>query len=223
MTVLDSASQQRRARRVLLLIAGIPIAMMLAATMLWWMVEAGYVDAESRLGAANHGDLVTPPRSVSEMTFRHEGVAALLWSDLPAKWRLMVVQRGATCDDVCAQQLYQTRQIHLALGKEFNRVGRVLLGAVSPEAVHLVSGDHAQSAREAPLLLSEWLAREHQGLIPLTLPASTLDALLPESISVPTQWYIVDPAGWIMMSVSDALSYKDVISDLRFLLKHSGA
>ena len=35
---VDSALQQKRARRVLLLIAGIPVAMMLAATVLWWVV-----------------------------------------------------------------------------------------------------------------------------------------------------------------------------------------
>jgi hypothetical protein len=45
---------------------------------------------------------------------------------------------------------------------------------------------------------------------------------VPEVLVAPTQWYVVDPAGWIMMRVSDDLYYKDVISDLRFLLKHSG-
>ena len=46
--------------------------------------------------------------------------------------------------------------------------------------------------------------------------------LAPEVQESPAQWYVVDPAGWIMMRVSDELYYKDVISDLRFLLKHSG-
>ena len=45
---------------------------------------------------------------------------------------------------------------------------------------------------------------------------------MPETIHQPWQWYVVDPAGWVMMRVADDLHYKDVISDLRFLLKHSG-
>ena len=56
----------------------------------------------------------------------------------------------------------------------------------------------------------------------LTVPSDRWIALTPEVLASPAQWYVVDPAGWIMMRVSDDLYYKDVISDLRFLLKHSG-
>jgi hypothetical protein len=216
----DSALQQRHARRVLLLIAGIPVVMMLAATALWWTVEAGYLNVVDRFGTANHGALVTPPRSVSEIVFRHEGAAEVLWGDLPVKWRVVMVQRGNTCDTVCQNQLYQTRQIHAALGKDFNRIGRVLLGDAPLGGVVLADSDPAQSEQR---MLAGWLAREHQGLTSLTLPAAILDELVPEASASPTQWYVVDPAGWIMMRMSDDLHYKDVISDLRFLLKHSGA
>lgn len=219
----DPVLQQKRARRILLLITGIPVAMMLAATALWWIVEAGYVNVVDRFGTANHGDLITPPRSVSEIVFRHEGVAEVLWRDLPVKWRLLVVQRGETCDIVCQQQLYQTRQIHLALGKDFNRVDRVLWSDTAPDGVLLVRDELSQGDGAKPLSLAAWLAREHQGLTPLTLPPSMLEALVPEASLSPAQWYVVDPAGWIMMRMSDELHYKDVISDLRFLLKHSGA
>ena len=56
----------------------------------------------------------------------------------------------------------------------------------------------------------------------LTVSSDRLSTLTPEVLVSPAQWYVVDPAGWIMMRVSDDLYYKDVISDLRFLLKHSG-
>ena len=117
MATLTPRAQQRRARTVLLLIAGIPVAMMLAATALWWAVDSGHVDVLDSVGTANHGTLITPPRSLSGTLFQHEGVAETLWQDLPVKWRFMVVQRGNDCGDICQQQLYQTRQIHLALGK----------------------------------------------------------------------------------------------------------
>ena len=60
---------QRQARRVLLLIAGIPVGMMLAATALWWAVQQGYVDILGSVGTANHGALVDPPRSLSDVVF----------------------------------------------------------------------------------------------------------------------------------------------------------
>ena len=219
MTEQATGLSQRQARRMLLLIAGIPVGMMLAATALWWAVQQGYVDILGSIGTANHGELVDPPRSLSDVVFQHEGVAETLWADLPTKWRLVVVQRGDLCDETCQQQLYQTRQIHLALGKEFNRVGRVLLGDVAAASV-LISPVTAQN--DEPQRLMPWLEREHLGLTPLTLASSRLDTLLPETIDQPGQWYVVDPAGWIMMRVADDLHYKDVISDLRFLLKHSG-
>ena len=219
MTDTAMPSQRRRARLVLILIAGIPLSMMLGATALWWAVEQGHVDVLGSVGTANHGKLIDPPRSVTDVVFQHEGVAETLWQDLPAKWRLLVVQRGENCDAICQQQLYQTRQIHLALGKDFNRVGRVVLSDTAPTAVTLTP-EAGQGV--AGVSLSEWLAQEHVGMTALTVSSERLSTLVPEVLASPAQWYVVDPAGWIMMRVSDDLYYKDVISDLRFLLKHSG-
>ena len=212
-------SQRRRARLVLILIAGIPLSMMLGATALWWAVEQGHVDVVSSVGTANHGELLDPPRSMSDVVFQHEGVAKTLWQDLPVKWQLLVVQRGDTCDEICQQQFYQTRQIHLALGKDFNRVGRVVLSDTAPKAVTITA---EQEQAGSAVSLSDWLAREHVGMTALTVASERLSALAPEVLASPAQWYVVDPAGWMMMRVSDDLYYKDVISDLRFLLKHSG-
>ena len=211
--------QRRRARLVLILIAGIPLSMVLGATALWWAVEQGHVDVLGSVGTANHGELIDPPRSVSDVVFQHEGVAETLWQDLPVKWRLLVVQHGEVCDAICQQQLYQTRQIHLALGKNFNRVGRVVLSNTAPKAVTVIP-EAAQGSSTASL--SDWLAQEHVGVTALTVSLDRLSTLTPEVLESPAQWYVVDPAGWIMMRVSDDLYYKDVISDLRFLLKHSG-
>lgn len=212
-------AEQRRARLILVVIAGIPFSMMLAATALWWAVEEGHVDIVGNVGTANHGELINPPRNVAGTVFQHEGGADTVWKDLPAKWRLLVVLRGDVCDNVCQTQLYQTRQIHVALGKEFNRVGRVVLGDVKTGSV-AVSESDAESQTQSGLL--DWLEEQHVGVISLTLSSAELAALVPEAVDQPRQWYVVDPAGWIMMRISDDLYYKDVISDLRFLLKHSG-
>jgi len=83
-----------------------------------------------------------------------------------------------------------------------------------------VVGSDAESQTQSGLL--DWLAQQHVGVTSLTLSPADLAALLPDAVDQPRQWYVVDPAGWIMMRISDDLYYKDVISDLRFLLKHSG-
>ncbi len=165
MTDIVMPSQRRRGRLVLILIAGIPLSMMLGATVLWWAVDRGHVDILGSVGTANHGELIDPPRSVSDVVFQHEGVAETLWQDLPAKWRLLVVQRGENCDVICQQQLYKTRQIHLALGKDFNRVGRIMLSDTAPKAV-TVTPEAAQGGARASL--SDWLSQEHAGMTALT-------------------------------------------------------
>ena len=67
------------------------------------------------------------------------------------------------------------------------------------------------------------IAAEHAGVTALTLPAAELEQLMPTTLVPGGHWYVVDPAGWIMMRVANDLYYKDVISDLRFLLKNSGS
>jgi hypothetical protein len=47
-------------------------------------------------------------------------------------------------------------------------------------------------------------------------------AVLPEGQSEPSAWYLVDPSGWVMMRYTTDVNYKDVIGDIKFLLKNSG-
>ena len=47
------------------------------------------------------------------------------------------------------------------------------------------------------------------------------NTLFPEQLAAEDTWYLVDPSGWVMMSYKHEISYKDVISDLKFLLKNS--
>ena len=54
-------------RIVLLLIAGIPLTMILAASWLWYFVANGDLDLVAALGTANNGELVTPPRDLQQL------------------------------------------------------------------------------------------------------------------------------------------------------------
>ena len=90
MTGAAVSAEQRRARWILILIAGIPLSMVLAATALWWAVEEGHVDIVGSVGTANHGELINPPRNVTEVVFQHEGGADTMWQD-PVLGRLAAV------------------------------------------------------------------------------------------------------------------------------------
>lgn len=213
---------------VILMVAGLPITLLLAATWLWYFVVNGDLDLIGALGTANNGDLVQPPRQLENTAFTSDAGAEVRWRDLETQWTLLVPVVGSHCDLACSERLYFTRQIHIALGREFNRVRRVM---VLDEPLATVRVDSQPEATEAgntadPVILNESLVeyaqREHRGLRILETASDNITALFSEINQDPNQWYLVDSSGWVMMRYSDSIDYKSVLKDLKFLLKNSG-
>ncbi len=207
-------------RLVLLLIAGIPVTMILAATWLWLFVARGDLDIVGLLGTANRGELVQPPRPLAEVTLRDRAGVALPFEQLEPRWTLLV-PGGATCGEDCEQLLYLTRQIHVAIGKDFNRLRRAHAGTADPGRTRLAV-DALSDDSPVPESFGALLEGEHRGLLALHLQAADFDRLFPEWRADRSTWYLVDPRGWVMMAYNSEIPYKDVISDLKFLLKNSG-
>jgi cytochrome oxidase Cu insertion factor (SCO1/SenC/PrrC family) len=191
-------------RRLLLLIGGIPVVMILAATWLWYYVMSGKLDLVDVLGTANQGTLIDPPRQLSELPLRAQQGAAEIADAEQSVWTILVPVYGA-CDEQCTQLLYYTRQIHTAMGKYGPRIQRVML--------------REEGAPE----LDETLLQEHPKLKVLyTSTAGFSDVFA--GISAPDEepgYYVVDPAGWMMMYYDRDADGKDIMADLKFLLKNS--
>ena len=210
----------RNNRLVVMMITGIPLTMILAATWLWYYVVQGDLDLVGALGTANRGTLVQPPRQVDEIGLSEVSGAPIAYADLPRKWTMVVPNNGAECAASCEQLLYLTRQIHIAMGKEFGRIGRLYLSEQPVQATELAV-DALGDGHPAPESFQALLETEHRGLKALTMATGGYDSLFVEQREDPSTWYLVDPAGWVMMSYNSAITYKDVISDLKFLLKNS--
>lgn len=218
MTEADRANSNRL---VLLLIAGVPLTVILLATWLWYFVVRGDLDLVAILGTANRGELVQPPRLLAETPLREQSGAALDYGSLEPRWTMLLPGAAGDCDAVCEHTLYVTRQIHVALGKEFNRVRRIYVSQTPVAGVRMAE-ETLSDGRAAPPDLAAYLAQEQRGLQALVVDRADFDRLFPEYLGDPSTWYLVDPAGWIMMSYNAEIPYKDVISDLKFLLKNSG-
>ncbi|PLW84383.1 hypothetical protein CWI75_03320 [Kineobactrum sediminis] len=208
-------------RRTLLLIAGIPVTIILAASWLWWFVVQGNLDIVEVLGTANKGELVTPPRSLAEAETVLPSGNPLPWVNSDRQWTLLVANAGASCGAQCEHNLYLTRQIHTAMGKYFPRLRRFYIGdhAAAQTGLDVAS---LSDSNPVPANLERLLERDHPGLTVLEVAPAEYRALFPETTSAADTWYLADPAGWIMMSYNAGDNYKDVISDLKFLLKNSG-
>tara|TARA_R110000823_G_scaffold125385_2_gene252000 strand:+ start:5342 stop:5995 length:654 start_codon:yes stop_codon:yes gene_type:complete len=215
-------NSQNNNRMVLLLIAGIPLIMILAATWLWYFVVRGDLDLVAALGTANSGELVQPPRQIDAETLMTQSAVPYSYAEhTPARWT-MLIPGGPTCATFCERNLYLTRQIHLGMGKDFNRLRRMYVSETPLAGAELAVVSLSDEAA-VPDSLSELLDTEHRGTQVVRIEPGAAERLFPEWIADPDTWYLVDPRGWIMMSYDAEVSYKDVISDLKFLLKNSSS
>ncbi|RLA48281.1 MAG: hypothetical protein DRR04_08275 [Gammaproteobacteria bacterium] len=217
---MEKMNQINKNRMVLLLIAGIPVTVILVASWMWYFVVNGDLDLVGLLGTANRGALVQPPRQLDEHELRDANGLSVKYADLEPRWTMLVPGKGALCNEICEHSLYLTRQIHVAMGEGFNRLQRMYISDSSVENTEL-QVQELSDHRPAPSGFAQYLASEHPGLKALKIDSGDYGPLLAEHGEDPSTWYLVDPQGWIMMSYNGEVSYKDAISDIKFLLKNS--
>jgi hypothetical protein len=214
---VTETSNQGGGRAILLLIAGLPVTMILASTWLWYFVERGDVDIIGALGTANSGELLAEPINIRELEFEAADGSTVGLSSIEPKWTMLLVNDGATCDAACNELLYVTRQIRIAIGRDYQRTQRLLIVDTPIDLIQ--SNDDTEGPSDDTMPLMPQLERDH---VDLNVWRREDQAVLPEGQSEPSAWYLVDPSGWVMMRYTTDVNYKDVIGDIKFLLKNSG-
>lgn len=148
----------------------------------------------------NNSSLVEPELTVQDWQLALEPVG------YGAPWRLLVTAPGE-CTDACLALVHEARQIDVATGREADRVEHVLaIGEpASDELMRRLSNDYPQ-LRQLPLA----------------------QAAYQDSLSVhPDLWqqgpqlWVVDPLGRVVLHRDPANPGKNLLDDLRHLLKVS--
>ena len=236
---MTQQTDQRGGRAILLLIAGLPVTMILAATWLWYFVERGDIDIVGALGTANSGEILSNPVNIRSRSFTASDGSETSLDALEPKWTFMVVNSGETCDATCSELLYLTRQIRIAIGRDFHRIQRVMMVDVPADTIRIQANTDSEGVQErieggaiaeaidnastiaavgeTPLL--EAIESEHPDV---SVWQAGPEPVVPERHVADSAWYLVDPSGWVMMRYASEVNYKDVIGDLKFLLKNSG-
>jgi len=184
----------RRGRRTLLLLAAIFLVPVAVAFALY------YGKLWKPTGSSSKGELITPARPLDVSGLRNPDGSPASAEALQGKWTLLYIGDGA-CDDACRTALVFGRQTRLALNNEMTRVQRVFLA----------TGNCCANG---------YFTQEQAGLV--ALDASGAQKLLAQFPgSQDHSLYIVDPLGNLMMRHDATHTSKDLLTDLKKLLKLS--
>jgi cytochrome oxidase Cu insertion factor (SCO1/SenC/PrrC family) len=153
-------------------------------------------------GRVNAGELIEPARPLPPLALPLLGAGNTSPDFLKGKWTLLYVEPAA-CGQACRKDLYNMRQVRLALDRDMNRVQRVLIADVD-----------CCDAKE--------LREQHPDLVAIRASAADapLRALLPHRDDAP-HFYLIDPLGNLMMCYSADANAKGMLEDLKRLLQLS--
>jgi len=156
---------------------------------------------------ASLGELVTPPRLLSEFTQLKTDDSVVL---MPLFWkeRWSIVYVAAECPKLCLDKLHDMRQLHVSLYKDMPRVQRVLITTL--QDVSLIKQDY-------PDLII--INQPNSDVLSLSKQFQLKD----EDVMTSHNLYLVDPLGHLMMSYQSPVPLADVRKDLIRLLRYSWA
>jgi len=157
-----------------------------------------------QLGTKNNGVLITPARPLDALSISvtgHPGDKSLL----EGKWTWTTFIEGS-CDPACAEQLYKSRQVRLALGKDMDKGQRLLVQIGTPAALD------SRLLEAHPDLI---IARTEQDAAWLT--QFHLDGNSVETDNI----YLVDPLGNLMMYYPPGIEGPKILKDIQRLVRVS--
>lgn len=140
----------------------------------------------------NHGQLIKPSLLLDKLKLNP--------APLSGKWLLLLIQSGP-CDQTCQHNLFYMRQIQQALGKNYDRLQRVIILVdhdADPELLAMIKDPFAGT------LLTQINSQQLKNVIP-----------------TPQTWYLADPLGNIMMSYASNAKPDDILADLEYLMRAS--
>lgn len=193
--------QVARGRRIALALLG---GSLLPVVLAYW----AFYTHDPKGATSNLGTLLDPPLQLESLDPAPIGNPGYPFSldGRPGRWLLLAVL-PPRCDSACEQRLHWARQTHVALGKQADRVARVLM----------VDPGHVNQAELSRLLEAD------PHLYPLQAGSSARLQRLVEAVGSGAQKYVylVDPNGNLLMYYDPDSPDKALLLDLKHLLKIS--
>lgn len=193
----SNVESRDRGRRIMLVVAALFIGPVLAAAAIHFLSDGWRPE-----GRTNHGELLSPVIQLPQ-----PAPSGLLMGEMPGGdeagllrgtwWFVHLAPEG--CHAACAEALYRSRQIWLALGRRNAAVRRLLITDGLPPRPEEFQAAHPD------------------------LRVLGSDAALSEQLSsapvAAAELFLVDPAGQLVLVYPEGYEGKGVIEDIKKLLK----
>ena len=185
-----------------LVLIGLILIFFLPIALSWYLVF--FSDYKNKMTSIENGILVEPVIPVGEIeSAKLEDNSEI--ETISGRWTLVFFV-DKKCDDKCNKKLYQVRQIRLALGKNVDKVDRLLI---------------SNNVLDWSSLSQDYLGQK-------VLDNSMKDfARVKKSFNSiaqfnDTSFYLIDPYGFIMMQYKDDIEPKGIIRDIERLIRNAG-
>lgn len=208
MVVEEQSNSTETNQRILMIIIGMPLFLIVLSYTLIYLVEGKEFDVVNWLGSKTFGTLIQPLKPVAELDLVDVNGEAFDYLSQKPKWTLLVLNDDL-CGQRCEENLLQSRQMHIALGKKQNAMRRYQL-YLDGRIEHYALQD---------------LNTEHKKLTTVYTSKEKLQALLDDQ-NMPNwdeiAYLLLDPRGWIMMYYSEDKSERLIMrKDLLHLFKYA--
>lgn len=198
--------EKKQRRRGRFLAAAIMLTVMLPMVVAYVVFFTGVGIPQ---GTVNKGVLIDPPQSVNELSLQALDGEAWDISAQPKRWR-WIIPGHSECNQQCQNNLYLTRQVHIRLAEKSARVERLYLlldDHMEPSTIEFINKEHPHMPilKAADEQLNELFARSN-------LPADAISN---------GHYFLMDQEGFIMMTYNPQHEGKELLDDIKRMLKYS--
>ncbi|MEC9205761.1 MAG: hypothetical protein VYE31_01015 [Pseudomonadota bacterium] len=160
-------------------------------------------DSNERWETTNYGKFIEPLVPLTEFEIKLFNNALLNNKDLINKWTLIYITKNQ-CLKECSKDIHLLRQVHIALGKDINRVQRVFLSNYDEKISFLKN-----------------LEAEYPNLLFSNIRPNQLYKIIHKISKKDKQIYLVNPAGNVILTYKSNFNGQKLLKDLKKLLKFS--
>tara|TARA_Y100001970_G_C14169587_1_gene823356 strand:- start:738 stop:1346 length:609 start_codon:yes stop_codon:yes gene_type:complete len=182
------------------------VSIFIAPSILSWYVY-NHTDFLQTRGTSNYGKIITPPVALEDLKLI-DPLNEQRNDALHGKWSMIYVSE--TCDEICMENVYRMRQIHMGVGKHSLRLQKVLLltNQSVDELYSLFTNYKGQQVINTDGIDIDFLLDKFRN-------EDNNDPLKSQRI------YISDPLGNLMMSYPANIHPRGILKDLKKLLRAS--